>query len=373
MSRRLLNRSGASVASSSSTTALPEYEPPSCPLSDAARRDIDSLSNTRTTAVYQQQLNDSVRLLGFSVGDLHERLREQRERVAAQRAKREEKGTEKSPEEERLEKHLADLEARVNALTDSSEKAIRDLIDRRAELEDEAGIIGELYSTAVAEASENLPDAGEDVKYPAAPSVLERFNTLRAKKKTDYTDLSVHQRYALNNDYAAFKKLWHDAMAGEEGPPLPDASRWFGPDGQPVTHISAGAGAVDDDDDDDIAVAREIISINCPLTLQPMEQPYSNRKCKHTFEKAALLEYLPVRGEAQCPQSGCSQKFSRARFDHDFYLDQAMMRRIKRTRQAQEQAAMDEDEDDGEGDDDVRVRSEQPIPGRPLKRERMAT
>ncbi|RSL62470.1 hypothetical protein CEP54_005696 [Fusarium duplospermum] len=379
MSRRLLNRAGAS-SSSTTTVALPEYQPPSCPLSDAARRDLNDLSHARTTVVYQQQLGDSVGLLGISISDLHEQLREQRDRLEALRAKRQEKGNEKTADEERLETHVADLEARVNGLTDSFEEAIRTVIDYKAELEDEGLIITDLYNTAAADVaqSQRRPRRGDDAEVEedddvdskdlAAPSILERFKDMRAKKKADYTAMNMHQRYALNNDYAGFKKLWHDAMAGEDGPPLPDASRWFRPDGRPVMRTTPGA--ADDDDDDDIAVAREVLSINCPLTLQPMEQPYSNRKCKHTFEKTALLDYLPMRGDAQCPQTGCSERFSRSRFDHDFFLDQAMVRRIKRARQAQEQHDMDEDDDDGEEDEDVVVRGQQRVPGRVPKKER---
>ncbi|KAK2673437.1 hypothetical protein RAB80_010980 [Fusarium oxysporum f. sp. vasinfectum] len=331
MSRRGINRTGNSY------TELPEYEPPACPLTDAARRKLHDLSNTRSTAAYQQQINESVRLLGFSVSDIHERLRVQREELARLKARREEKGTEKSEDEQRLEAHLPELEERINTLTAASEQAIRDMIDRRAELEDEVVIFSELYDTASTEAVQQRQveaQRGEqdDEQEPlAATSLLEVYKELRQKKDTEYTKMSVHQRYALNNDYAGFKKLWHDAMAGDEGPPLPDASRWFTPDGEPImTGDVSGAGAGGGDDDDEIAVEREVKSINCPLTLQPMKDPYTNRNCKHTFEKAALLEYLPMRGESQCPQAGCSQKFTRARFDHEFFQDQAMARRIKR-------------------------------------------
>ncbi|KAM0217248.1 hypothetical protein ACHAQI_002117 [Fusarium lateritium] len=375
MSRRTLNRPSGS---SNSAIALPEYEPPVCSLTDAARRSLNDLSNTRPTAVYQQQINESIRLLGFSVSDIHERLRTQREALAAQKARREDKGAEKSEEEQRLEEHLVEFEERVNALTESSEKAVRDLIDRRAELEDEDGILRGVYEAASAEAQEQRQKAEaqedreeEEREELAASSVIKSYKGLRAKQEQDYKSMSALQRYARNNDYAGFKKLWHDAMAGEEGPPLPDASRWFTQDGDPVMSGTAqGIGAGDDDDDDDIAVAREVISINCPLTLQPLKDPYTNRNCKHTFEKSALLEYLPMRGESQCPQAGCSQSFSRSRFDQDFFNDQAMVRRIKRVRQAQEQQEMDEDDDDADGDDDVRVRGQKVVPGRSLKKER---
>jgi hypothetical protein len=379
MSRRLLNRpGGSSNPSSLSTIALPDYEPPACPLTDTARRNLNDLSNTRTSAVYQQQVSESIRLLGFSVSDIHERLRTQRENLESQKARREEKGTDKTEDEQRLEAHLTKFEERVNELTESSEKAVRELIDHRAELEDEAGILSELHDITSAEAHQQRQDQeeqgeGDDQKdQVAASSVVETFNDLRVKKEAEYKNMSAHQRYALNNDYVGFKKLWHDAAAGEEGPPLPDTSRWFTQDGEPVMD-GAAAGAADDDDDD-IAVARETISINCPLTLQPMKDPYTNRNCKHTFEKSALFEYLPMRGESQCPQAGCSQSFSRARFDQDFFHDQAMVRRIKRARQTQAQQEMemdeDEDEEDADGDDEVRVRGQQVAPGRVPKRER---
>ncbi|CEI60620.1 hypothetical protein FVEN_g9898 [Fusarium venenatum] len=373
MSRRLLNRPGGSLdpSSSSFTVVLPDYEPPVCPLTDNARRNLNDLSNTRVSAVYQQQVSESIRLLGFSVSDIHERLRTQRENLENQKAKREERGTDKTEDEQRLEAHLAKFEDRVNELTESSEKAVRELIDRRAELEDEAGILSELYDITSAEAHQQRQlqeeqDEGDEQK---ASSVIETFKDLRGKKEAEYKNMSAHQRYALNNDYAGFKKLWHDAAAGEEGPPLPDASRWFTQDGEPVMDAAAGAA---DDDDDDIAVAREIISINCPLTLQPMKDPYTNRNCKHTFEKSALLEYLPMRGESQCPQAGCSQSFSRARFDQDFFHDQAMERRIKRARQtqAEQEMEMDDEDEDADGDDDeVRISGQQVAPGRALKRE----
>ncbi|KAH6894276.1 zinc-finger of the MIZ type in Nse subunit-domain-containing protein [Thelonectria olida] len=361
MSRRLLNRSGHPAASSSSSTstALPEYQEPSCPLNDLGRRALGDLSNNRGTVVYQVHLKDSVRLIGSGVGDLHERLREQQTKLQNARARREEKGTEKTPEEERLEKHVEDLEHQVNSLTDKSEQAIRDLIDRQAELEDEGEILGDLHMR-VAPPTED----GE----PSGPSARDLFNKLRAEKELEYSNMTLHRRYALNNDYAHFKKVWHDSMAGEEGPPLPDASRWFRDD-KPVMRIQAEA--EDEDEDDDIAVAREVLSINCPLTLQPMNEPYSNRKCKHTFEKAAILDYLSMRGEKQCPQTGCSRMFSRAGFDQDFFLDQAMVRRIRRARQAQEQQELEEEDEEDDDDEDVMVRGHKAVPGRVPKQERV--
>lgn len=319
---RLVNRGNA--ASSSSTASLPRYQPPACPLNDVARRSLGELSNNRGTVIYESQLKESVRFLGLGVSDLHERLRAQQERLENQRARRQEKGAEKTAEEERLEAHLEELEHVVDGLTGESEEAIRDIIDKRAELEDEAVALGDLYTAASTAHNTNAAaarrralnvedqDEADDQKEDPVPSTADALRERRAQKLAEYTNLSPRQRYALNNDYAGFKKLWHDAAAGADGPPLPDASRWFRSNGEPVmdrpgAEQRRNTQGGEDDDDDDVAVAREVLSLNCPLTLRPMEEPYSNNKCKHTFEKSAILDYLSRQGQMQCPQTGCSQ------------------------------------------------------------------
>lgn len=310
------------------TAAAPEYEPPACPLNNDARRALGELSNNRGTGFYEAQLKDVVRQLGLGVGDANERLGAQLERLDALRSRRLEKGSDKTDEEVRLEDHLLHLESDVDSLTREAERAVRDAIDKKIELEDEAAVLADLFTTAVthnigAAALRRQPDADNeqevdesaqrDQKQDPVPSTLDAFRERRALKLAEYNDqLTPAQRYARHNDYAGFKKLWHDAAAGEDGPALPDASKWFRSDGQPVMdrpgaaprNSPDGSGA---DDDDDIAVAREVLSLNCPLTLRPMGEPYSNSKCKHTFEKAAILAYLPPQGTVQCPQTGCAE------------------------------------------------------------------
>lgn len=354
MSRRLLNRGRASGADSSpartgsSSAALPGYEPPSCPLNDSARRALGELSNNRGTLAYETQLKDSVRHLGLSVSDLHERLLAQQLRLDHLRERRQERGSDKTQDEQRLENHLVELEKEVDELTHEAEQSVRDIIDHRAQLEDETNVLGDLYTNAATSANthgdaqvssaresrrrnravqeedepqqmegegieQQTQDEREDQKEEPVRSTLEAFRDGQAHKQAIYEALTPYERYSVNNDYAGFKKLWHDAAAGEDGPPLADATRWFRSDGRPVmsrpgaSHRRSTMGSVDADEDDDIAVAREVLSMNCPLTLRPMDEPYSNVKCKHTFEKAAILDYLPARGQVQCPQTGCSQ------------------------------------------------------------------
>lgn len=255
------------------------------------------------------------------MSDLTERFVNQRDRLANMRRRREEKGIQdKTPDEVRLEAHLAIFEAEVEAMTTNSEKAIRNLVDYKVELEDEGAVMGDLYNSAAAQqaeimtrrrAAQQQTAEGEDTNAESELNVTgvstrDAFRERRQAKQAEFDQMSMYQRYGKNNDYAGFKKLWHDAAQGEDGPPLADASRWFRPDGEPVMSLAVDADEMGGDDDD-IAVSREVVSIRCPLTLRPMEEPYSNHKCKHTFEKSAILDYLPARGNAQCPQTGCSQ------------------------------------------------------------------
>ncbi|UKZ86952.1 uncharacterized protein TrAFT101_002771 [Trichoderma asperellum] len=404
MSRRLFNRGGRTAAASanaSTTTtiiSLPDYEPLSFPLSSTARRELIELSNNRGAAPYEAQLKDSIRHLGLSVSDLNERLRRGQDRLATVSERRKEKDTDKTAEEERLEQQMPEFENDVEKLTREAERALRETIDRKAELEDEASVLEDLSTTATtnsiaqtrgAAATQSrrrranevssdeeegaATDEGNEGDQEPVTSIVDTFRELRAKKRAEYNGLSVHQRYGLNNDYVGFKKLWHEAAAGEDGPPLPDASRWFDSNGEPdMTIPSRDAQNGSFDDDEEVAVSRENISLNCPLTLLPMNEPYRSRKCPHVFEKAAILDYLPLRGELQCPQTGCSQKFSRVRFEDEFYLDEAMKRRIQRWRQAEQNRQDMDDEDDDDPDESLLVGSQRQARGgggRGVKRE----
>jgi len=144
-------------------------------------------------------------------------------------------------------------------------------------------------------------------------------------------------RYAEHNDYIGFKRIVHDAQhPGDNAPPVPPASTWFLDEIVASTNPSAArrrrmATQTDntengDDDDDDIQMTAVVSSLKCPLTLQTFKEPYSNRVCKHTFEKSAILQFHhenavsftdPSQGgrrgrgfpagpkQLKCPERGC--------------------------------------------------------------------
>lgn len=91
-------------------------------------------------------------------------------------------------------------------------------------------------------------------------------------------------RYSENNDYIGFKKIIHDARHPEEdAKPLPHPSTWF------LDPTSASDPSPAGNEDDDLEVASERISTKCPITLLPMQDPVSSKKCPHSFEKQAIM------------------------------------------------------------------------------------
>lgn len=70
------------------------------------------------------------------------------------------------------------------------------------------------------------------------------------------------------------------------------------------------------------------------------------------------------------------QTFSTARFAQDFYLDQAVLRRIQRAKQAQRNDEMDgiddDDDDDEDGNSSIMVRGERAVKGRAPKAEHVS-
>lgn len=191
------------------------------------------------------------------------------------------------------------------ALTTACEGAVREVIDRKVELED--------GNTAVAAAAERLEEdmrrrgaRGQDEDEEMAEEGEEEWrDTMRLLNKAkelarlEYEEKSMYEKYGLNNDYIGFKRLWHDAVHGDDGKPLPDASKWFGQNG----------GEEEEDDDDELVIAGEQLDIHCPLSMAVMQDPYTSSVCKHTFEKNSITQFLtnqPGR-RARCPQTGCNK------------------------------------------------------------------
>ncbi|KAK2003508.1 hypothetical protein LX36DRAFT_651106 [Colletotrichum falcatum] len=355
---------------------LPEYEPLACPLTAEAKRAIAELSNSRDVHRYQNHVKASISHLSSSVAGINDSVRTRHEhlqRIVEKRAESNDLDSqEKSQRELDLEAHTATLDDEVPRLTAEAEAALRDLIDRQVELDDEKAALVETvsYFQAIPEQAprqrrrpraetngddSNMDEEGDtvdDLPPPPDHSVIDILRQYRADKTRAYQHQPAYQRYALNNDYAAFKKLWHDAAYGDTEVPLPNAKRWFDSAGNPVMpatrrqpgNIKGELGAQGaDDSDEDIVIAGEVRDYRCPLSLQEFENPVSNKVCSHTYEKQWIVDMLqqaPMK-RAQCPVAGCSMELGL----EDLYDDQVILRKMKRA--LEEQRRREEEEADG--------------------------
>lgn len=311
---------------------LPPYEPPAHPMDEAFKRKLAALHGSRETdsarRQYETHLSKSSTYLSESVGSINDILFARKRSLAHMIEKRKARGEEgTSDAQSSLEEYVAELDATITELTDSSEQALRWVIDCRAELEDHQAVLEQVMEGLNAQRplpeprapkikrrapgsddedggpasgdAEEEEDGGEIANEDVPPlvGVKELLEAARKAKMDEYEALNPHQRYAVNNDYISFKKNWHDALHPEDQIPLPDPSTWFDEHGRPTKDAVAGA-----NEDDDLVVEREIIDLKCPLSLQIMKEPYSNHQCRHTFEKMAIMEFIQNNGGmAKCP------------------------------------------------------------------------
>lgn len=318
--RRLLSGSARQPRSSATPSSarqerragpleLPEYETPSCPLDVPSRRQILDLATQQYSTKYHDQLASTLKMLEDSVRDINDNYAERKDELKSRQAKRREKGgggggDEDANEQERaLKATVLKLREVVPELTESSEEAVRDLIDWQVEVEDEKKALREIQALLEDEARQakvHAEQAGPDEDLFEVKGPRHFFNEVREAQTEEYYSKSMYQKYGMNNDYIHFKKLWHDAVHSreEQPPPVPDARRWFDQQGED----EAG------DSDEDLIVAGEVQDYRCPLSMVIMKEPYTSKLCKHSFEKSAILEYLPKNGTSkECPVAGCDK------------------------------------------------------------------
>lgn len=319
------NRTRPAPPADNEPADLPPYQPQACALNPDAAASLRSLYQNLGTAKLDSHVRDSLTFLGAGTAALNATLQSSRYQV-------DNMGEKKKAEKARLVKEVEKLEEVTKGLTGDAEEAVRGLVDLKGEIEDEKGAFEQVVDIELARARDQewkrvakrrakqeraaldgqaevadgddddlTSDEEEDVQ---AVSTL--IKDLQARKADNYAQMTMYQRYALNNDYADFKRQWHSGLHSEDAV-LPDAKRWFSAEGHPIFNFGRAQGGDDEDvdGDTDLIVERAVVSTRCPLSLQEMGEPYANRRCKHVFEKAAIMEYIGRQGRVACPQSGC--------------------------------------------------------------------
>lgn len=313
-------------ANDAAAAELPPYQSPSYPLSATGQRQLKELSNSGLNDKLLKHTKDSAKLLGTTIWAINERMTNRKKEVsdAAEReAKRrrvdgDNREASNAPGDvEKAEAKAKELEEMMLPLTLKVEAAMREVLDMQAALQDEKEMLVNLpqYTAMRQEAradevGRNMDDAEDGAEQPEIPGVaiLEIWEHKRDAAAAEYEKLSAYEKYAKNNAYIDFKRQWHEGLYPDEVP-VPDPKTWFDRDGQPQHVVRAGAD--EDDSDAEIQIAREKRSFRCPLSLVTMTAPYTSRKCKHSFQKEAIMDFIKggPRGRATekpCPETGCN-------------------------------------------------------------------
>jgi hypothetical protein len=133
-------------------TALPPYEPPTCPLNESAKRSLANITMNLDLRKYEGHLNAAVKNITEFAGESNDRLYASKERVRrmAQRREAAQDDSEKTEAEEEAEQRAREMERKVEKLTKESEKALRDLIDYKQELVQQGGLLQRVSDEAAA-------------------------------------------------------------------------------------------------------------------------------------------------------------------------------------------------------------------------------
>jgi hypothetical protein len=335
------------------SNTLPPYKKPSHPLDANAQMKLRDIYNHAAAKSLKDHQEMAIKVITDAAGKNYDQLREREQRVVRRR-KKWEKG-ENLEQQDEEEQGLREMQDKVEEATKKLEESMRSMIDAGEAAqriqdtltwlrETAPGHIRQQYETQLTQRQsqvhsqsqrrrtqrdnedEDMDSGGEEGPTPGptpltqariainGPSDL--FQDRMEKKKNEYLSFSHTARYSKNNAYIGFKSMVHDAKYGDDGPPLPHPDNWFTESGSPAPGITATEG--DDDDDDDIVVDKATVSTRCPITFQRFQEPFSSKKCPHSFEKTAILDMIRrsntrvgigARGEKaiQCPVSGCDQ------------------------------------------------------------------
>ncbi|KAI5369712.1 Putative E3 SUMO-protein ligase Nse2 (Mms21) [Septoria linicola] len=394
---------GPTTARTISTAAtLPDYQPPAFALNPDAQRAIADLLRKHNSKKLEADIHTAQEQLTNTGAELHDKLHEHETRLATRRGKQ----SQSSPSDEfaAFEQQVNEMRSKVESMATRMEKEMRALIDcgvsARAMQDGVAAAEADAKANASTQAStqhtqtqrrtrrrdgeaeddDEDDDAEDDRPHwdptdPAGASQrppVDVFDKHVQNTKDRFQAMSLYNRYAENEAYINFKQVLFDAQnpnANEDGQ-APDASQWFAEGGVPPPGTRQDIDNAESDDD--IAIVSGQISIKCPLTLKEFEDPLSSKKCKHTFEAAAIHEMIAnstMRPKAvQCPVPGCSAVLEK----NDLHQNKLLIRRIRRVQKAKrlrEEAGddsgdempngtqsrghvIDDDDDDIIGDDD---------------------
>lgn len=332
------SRPSASAARQSRVpTELPDYQPPAHPLNLSAQQAIRDLPRSHKLDALKSRLKAANNHLTESAAEINDHFQERNAQNEKRKARRAAAMSSQESNED-VEREFDEMRAATDEMTGRLERGVRMVIDAGEEVKvvEQAlreldtnitagrGVLAPTQSTlGASQFRQNQRQGIEDDENEAenvGPGAVEALKQKIAENRAAYKHSNMTARYASHNNYIGFKKIVHDAQyPGEEAPPMPHASTWFGEGDGAQSSSNSGPGATQPDEDDDLVMASERISVKCPITLTEMKDPVSSTKCPHNYERQAFLEMvkssgLRINGDGRrnngtkfmrCPVTGC--------------------------------------------------------------------
>lgn len=229
-------------------------------------------------------------------------------------------------ENQQAKRDYEDFQRKLQELTRVLDNGVRAVVDDQTWVAGLPEIIKEIARKAQASTSaserqnQNLDEDNEEGPtnaYPTSPATDEVPSALiksaRDDLATEWASKTLTERYSQHNTYVGFYRGVHDAKnpnPGEDGPPLPHHSLWFANEEKQLnpSYVAPGTqtqrtrrqrgpsneAAAEDSDpaSSDVEIAREKISIKCPITFLPFTEPLTSTKCPHSFDRPAIMDML---------------------------------------------------------------------------------
>ncbi|CAG7989737.1 unnamed protein product [Penicillium salamii] len=372
------------------------YQAPEAPLTVEDQRQFASLLSSQHLRDLRTHLSWAIDKLTASGGEVNERLADARGRYEREKENQRRRGEEVEPDEESEEyQRLAEEETKVEAITARLEEKTRSIVDCNARLQGLTDAIGEVEKeeadaiqaaigvrqTRSRRSRRNVNEDGEEEEVedpqddsyedPQEKEARERnaqnppSSRIVAKIAADtekWNGMSLTERYAGDNNYIGFYKMVHDSkFPSDDVPPLPHSSTWFSHMEDPAQSRGVSTRTRQNqapaDDDDDIAIQRERVSLKCPLTLLPFEDPVTSTKCPHSFEREAIENMINSskttvappdsrRGQGRVKYIKCPV-CATPLCGHDLRPDPVLLRKVRRAQELEEREAEDDHLEDG--------------------------
>ncbi|KAJ5983983.1 hypothetical protein N7481_006082 [Penicillium waksmanii] len=391
---------GSRTPRTSTIPDLPPYEAPEAPLTAECQRQLNSLLQSKQLHDVKTHIQNAADRLTDSVGEVNERLCDARNRYETNKERKRSANEEiESDDEDEELQLLAEKERQVDDVTGRMEVQMRQIIDsenrlseltesvrsiEREEAEAQTAALGVRQTRGQRrmrrqqrDGDEEGEDDLEDEDYEGTPEreirernaqnpPSRRLEDKLVNGAQEWDGLSLTERYARNNNYIGFYRMVHDSkFPGDEVPPMPSSSTWFshledtnGENGPSDGNLSRqnmrtrNRREPSPADSDEIAIQRERISLKCPLTLLPFQDPVTSTKCPHSFEREAITDMI-ARSTRYAPDASRPGRRLRAvkcpvcsilLTNEDLRTDPVLLRKVRRAEELEKREADDDDE-----------------------------